>query len=300
MEKINNIKRFAMLIEKLEKNHFPSMQDFMDYFSSSGYSVSQRTIERDIEKMRNDFGLEVEYKSTKNGYYIDYDASINVSAFFRYLEIATTAELFNATLGDGQKTLAYVSFDEGGGLKGINNLKPILAAIKDHHEITFDHYSFGHDKLTPYQVKPYLLKEYLNRWYLAGVVTKTGKVRTFGLDRIRELQVTTSVFKKDKKVDPKQNFENTIGLVYSQHKQQKVVLSFTPYQGKYIETLPLHWSQKVLVNDDSEYRIQINVTPNHELKQIILKYAEEVKVVEPKWLVEEIKEHHKQSLERYL
>ncbi|MGM0649710.1 MAG: WYL domain-containing protein [Bacteroidota bacterium] len=62
------------------------------------------------------------------------------------------------------------------------------------------------------------------------------------------------------------------------------MLAYTPTQGKYIKTLPMHNSQKVLIDNDNECRISINVGPNFELNQQILKHGDTVKVLEPQWL----------------
>jgi len=63
--------------------------------------------------------------------------------------------------------------------------------------------------------------------------------------------------------------------------------------------LPLHTSQKVLIDNDTELRISITVIPNYELNQLILKHGDTVKVIEPEWLVDEIKENLKITLEKY-
>jgi predicted DNA-binding transcriptional regulator YafY len=78
-----------------------------------------------------------------------------------------------------------------------------------------------------------------------------------------------------------------------------VVLSYEAFQGNYIKTQPIHNSQKILVDNDDELRISIRVIPNYELEEQILKQGERVKVVEPKWLQDSIKERLKKALEQY-
>ena len=135
-----------------------------------------------------------------------------------------------------------------GGLKGIEHLKPLLMAIKDNRKISFNHFNFHSNKTRKYALKPYLLKEYQNRWYVVGIIGKLKEFRTFGIDRIENLEVKTETFKVDNKLNPMKMFEKTIGLVYASNTLQDVILSFTPTQGKYIKTLPLHTSQKVLLD----------------------------------------------------
>ena len=80
---------------------------------------------------------------------------------------------------------------------------------------------------------------------------------------------------------------------------EEVILSYDPFQGNYIKSQPLHASQRILVDDQNELRISIRVIPNYELEEQILKQGERVKVLEPKWLREGIKERLKQALDGY-
>ncbi len=299
MSKHGTIRRYTLEIEKIRRGQLPSFYEIKDYLFNHGFEVGDRTIQRDIEQIRFEFGVEIKYNRDKNGYFIDYENSINIESFFRFLEIVNTAELLTESLNESKDALNHISFDTGGGLKGIENLKPLLRAIKDNRKITFDHFNFHTNKTRKYSLKPYLLKEYQNRWYVIGLIGNLKEFRTFGIDRIENLDVKTETFIQDTKLNPFEMFDNTIGLVYSLNTSQNVILSFTPTQGKYIKTLPLHKSQKVLVDNDIEFRISITVIPNYELTQLILKHGDTVKVIEPEWLADEIKENLKRTMENY-
>jgi len=299
MSKHGTIRRYTLEIEKVRRGQFPSFQQIKDYLFYHGFEVGDRTIQRDIEQIRFEFGIEITYNRDKNGYFIDYENSLNIESFFRFLEIVNTAELLTENLIESKDSLKHILFDTGGGLKGIENLKPLLKAIKDNRKISFNHFNFHTNKTRKYSLKPYLLKEYQNRWYVVGLIGNLKEFRTFGIDRIENLEVKAEIFKIDGKLNPSEMFEKIIGLVYTAHTLQEVILSFTPTQGKYIKTLPLHTSQKILIDNDSELRISITVIPNYELTQLILKHGDTVKVIEPGWLVDEIKENLRRTLEKY-
>lgn len=299
MSKHGVIRRYTLEIEKIKRGQFPSFQIIKDYLFAHGFEVSDRTIQRDIEQIRFEFGIEIKYHRDKNGYYIDYKNSLNIESFFRFLEIVNTAELLTESLFESKNSLNHISFDTGGGLKGVENLKPLLKAIKDRRKISFIHFNFHTGKSRKYTLKPYLLKEYQNRWYIVGIIGGIKEFRTFGIDRIENLEIQTENFKHDKNLNPVEIFNKTIGLVYSNNTLQTIVLSFTPIQGKYIKTLPLHTSQKILIDDENECRVSIEVVPNYELTQQILKHGETVKVLEPQWLADEVKKILKKALEKY-
>ena len=293
------IRRYSLEIEVIEKRQHPSMKQIEDYLHEHRFKVTKRTIERDFNTIRNEFGLEIVYNPLEKGYAIDHQKSVNVEVFLRFLEIVNTAHLLTDCLSESTRGLDYISFDTGGGLQGIENLKPLLNAIKNNRIVSFEHYSFSTEKTSQHTLKPYLLKEYQNRWYVIGLLSGMTEFRTFGIERIDKLEVTSQTFTPDTKLQPQKLFSQIIGLVYSENKAQTVVLSFTAAEGKYIKTLPWHSSQKVLIDDENEYRISLEVFPNYELMQLILKHGEKVKVIEPKELVDEIKENLQSTLKQY-
>ncbi|WP_163710235.1 helix-turn-helix transcriptional regulator [Mangrovibacterium lignilyticum] len=299
MSKHGTIRRYTLEIEKIRQSLYPSFIEIKEYLSQHGFEIGDRTLQRDIEQIRFEFGIEIKYGRDRNGYYIDYENSLNTESFFRFLEIVNTAELLTESLLQSKDTLKYISFDTGGGLKGIENLKPLLKAIKEQRKISFSHLNFHTKKTRKYTLKPYLLKEYLNRWYVVGIIGGFTDFRTFGIDRIENLDVKAETFVLDEKLNPAEAFNQTIGLVYSENSVQNVVLSFTPTQGKYIKTLPLHSSQKLLVDNDNECRISIDVIPNYELTQQILKYGDTIRVLTPDWLANEIKQNLKRTIQKY-
>jgi predicted DNA-binding transcriptional regulator YafY len=186
-----------------------------------------------------------------------------------------------------------------GGLRGIQNLNPLLKAIKEQKIVYFQHHNYQTDTLKDYGVYPYLLKEYQNRWYLIAFVPQLNQMRTFGIDRIRNIEIKTQKFKTESKHNPKLIFENIIGLIYSDEKTQQIVLSFTPAQGKYIKSLPMHKSQQILIDNETELRISLYLIPNFELQQQILMYGDTVKVLEPKLLADQIKETLQAAIKKY-
>jgi len=299
MPKHRTIRRYTLEIEKIKGGQFPTFEDISNYLISFDFDISNRTLQRDLKQIRNEFGLAIEYNRIKNGYFIDYESSINVESFFRFLEIVNTADLLTESLAQSKEILNYISFDTGGGLKGIDNLPNLLQATKENRHITFNHYNYHTNTSKKYTIKPYLLKEYQNIWYVIGLFGDSDEFRTFGIDRIQDLEVTSKLFKPKTNLHPIEMFDNTIGLVYSLNSIQKVVLSFTPTQGRYIKNLPLHHSQTILVDNDTELKIGLNIIPNYELNQLILKHGSTIKVIEPKWLVNEIKGILKETLSYY-
>ncbi len=67
----------------------------------------------------------------------------------------------------------------------------------------------------------------------------------------------------------------------------------------YIETKPLHGSQKVLAQTESGIHVQLGVKLNYELETLLLSYGEDVQVIKPEALRETLKGRAKAMAESY-
>jgi predicted DNA-binding transcriptional regulator YafY len=299
MSKQGYIRRYSLIIELVSTNRFPSLTAIRNFLFDNGFEISMRTVQRDIEQIRYEFGIEITYEHERNGYFIDTEKSFNIDGFLRFLEIANTAELFMESLKESKDTLSFIQFESLGQLRGIENLKPLLFAIKNQRIIRFQHQNFHTGDVKTFTINPYLLKEYQNRWYLIGKIGYRDFFISFGIDRITGLKVMETFFEQDAITNPAALFENIIGLSESESEPQEIILSFTPIQGKYIKSLPLHKSQQIILDDETELRIKLMLVPNFEFKQKILMLGEAVKVIKPSGLVKEIKQALKNALAQY-
>lgn len=284
------IRRYKRIIDLLESGQFPSIEEIQNYVEQIGLKASKRTLERDFESIRNEFDVEIEYHPQKRGYFINKELSLPIDSFLRLLEMVETANVFQESLKESKETLRFIDFENEGAVTGIDHLKPILQATRNHQRIRFSHESYQSGKSRKFQLKPYLIKEYQGRWYVVGEVSGMNAVRTFGLDRIENLEVLTQTFEpKDFRI--KERFADVVGLTYEYEgsEKQKVVLSFHEEQMPYIKSLPLHHSQRILKESENESLVEYHLIPNFEFIQRLFMYMENVKVIEPEWLVEEVK-----------
>jgi predicted DNA-binding transcriptional regulator YafY len=270
--------RIQLLIQYVYDNKYPTKEAILKYLKEKDLEVASRTIERYLEKIRADFGIEIEYDSKERGYFINEEKSVKVDSFFKFLEIVQVADIFTKSLKDSNKMLEYVSFDDSKNFKGIDNLKDLLLAIKDNREITFQHENYWKNSTKPYTVTPLILKEYLNRWYVICVIDNNDTIRTFGLDRISNIEIKEFSNKKRKDYFKKlSKFEHTVGLTYGKGQPEKVSLLVDELHVKYMRSLPLHQSQIIhKKNKEHKHQVDFYLYPNYEFKTQILKIGAEV------------------------
>lgn len=294
---LTQLRRISLLLAYLKRKPYQSIQSILDYFEENDKGFNERTFYRLNQTLGRDFGIEIVFDYNHNGYFFDEENSSNPEAFLSLLEILGTAELFSNNFKEKNSALSYVEFENKAAIESLPNFKTVLNAIQLKVPITFNHYSFYHLKQEEYTLKPYFLKQYQNRWYAIGETEKG--YRTFGIDRIENIVIGTKKFKY-KTEEAKDKFSQVIGLNYADHKIEKIQLSFHPSQRPYVLSLPLHRSQKEInEEEDTSFDIELLIHPNFEFRQQVLKYGSLVKVIEPRWLAEEIKEELRKGFEGY-
>lgn len=298
----NISRRIQSIIQFIYDFNYPSKTEMIEFLEEKDFKVSARTLERDIDRIRSDFGLEIIYSKANNGYYIDKNKSVKVESFFRFLEIVSIANIFSESLQNSNKIMDYVSFDDSKNFIGIDSLKEVLLAINQKRILHFTHENFEENTFKNYTINPILLKEYENRWYVIGVPNKIDEIRTFGIDRITDLKLgEISNANQSKFKNQLNNFNNVIGLFFSDEDPVNVRLLVDNPHIKYMKTLPLHHSQIIhSKNEKGQCFVDFVLIPNYEFKTQILKMGSEVEVIFPENLRLEIKSTLKRTLSKYL
>lgn len=179
-------------------------------------------------------------------------------------------------------------------------LPMVLEAIKDSVKICFTYASFSRSRAeTKIIFRPYFLKRYKQRWYMIGFQEKKQEIRTYALDRVKEMQIVREKFEKPGSVTLEQLFGNIVGVTTSKASVKTVKLKTTPTQAKYFRALPFHESQTEEVHDHYSiftYRLQLN----YELAHEILALGDAVKVLEPPELRAMVVTQLKDALAQYV
>lgn len=284
------INRYYLIINKIRAAHYPSFESIKEHLADHDIEISLRTLQRDLQNIRNEFGIEIIYNKLENGYAIDKDETGDYQYFMRFFEMTVMSGTLTETLRNNPNIGDFISFDLAEPTSGVEHISKILFAIKDNFKVKIEYKRFQDDTAFETNIAPGLIKEYKKRWYLIAWNLDLEEFRTYGLERIVSLELGSENFDKKLIKDCKELFTHVIGISSPTEEPELVELSFEAYQGKYIKTLPLHHSQTVLEDNENEYRILLKVVPNFELIQLILSHREKVEVIKPKWLRDEIKQ----------
>lgn len=300
MSKKQFLKRYSLIINKLRKNasSFEEIQKYLVEQSindEENYEISIRTFQREIKEIASTHNIEIKYFRSENVYKIINDGNEErnerlMESFEIIDALKISSNLSNHLILEKRKPL------------GTNNMNYLIHAIKNRNEIRFFYSKYWTEELvdTQRKVQPLALKEARYRWYLVAKDLKDNRIKTYGLDRITNLEITNLKFIFPENYNPEEAFRHSFGIINEDNKEpQKIVLSFSFEQGKYIKSLPLHHSQKELTNDEKEYRIELLLHPTYDFVMELLSIGAEVKVLEPESLKNEMIKKLEATLNRY-
>src|SRR6056297_1261053 len=182
-------------------------------------------------------------------------------------------------------------------LKGIEYLSRLYDAITKEEVLEIAYQDFKSDEPFTLTFHPYYLKQYNNRWFVLGLNEELDiPTWNLALDRIESIKkIRKDYIPTD--IDWNDYFYDIVGVTRFQDKDvEKVVLEFAKEVAPYVETKPLHPSQKSEWLND-KLRVTIEVIPNYELESLILSFGEKVKVEKPVNLAKLIKERFKLAID---
>lgn len=275
----NLISKYIWIIDTLTKYRRLAKEDlnrlWMKADVSGGNPLPERTFfhyRRNIEEI---FNVEIKCDSNRC-YYIDAPNSVRSNALTNWL--LDSMAVSNA-INENQPGVERIEIEDVPSAREF--LPMVLEAIRDSVKLCFTYASFARSRAeTKIVFRPYFLKRYKQRWYMIGLQEKRNSIRTYALDRIREMQIIHEKFEIPGSITLEQLFGNIVGVTTSQADIKNVKLRVTPTQAKYFRALPLHPSQQEEVHDDFSifsYRLKLN----YELAHEILSLGDAVKVLEP-------------------
>ena len=286
MAKHDAIIRLSLILRKIRSkpSSFDDIYDFLMMegdISSYDFDISKRTFQRDIEDIAKIFDAEIKYDYSRKVYYISEESPINN----RLMEAFDTFSALNS-----KERIPDILHFENRKPLGMDNLHGIIHAVKNNYKLKFYYQKYWEEEKHSRTVAPYALKEFNHRWYLIALNEEDQKFKIFGLDRVSELSITKLKFTSTS-FNVQEYFRHCFGIIRpdgEDDKAEKVILEFDAFKGKYIKSLPLHHSQRILIDNEEVLKVELEVYLTHDFKMEILSHGHDVKVLEPNIFKEEI------------
>lgn len=295
------LKRYLRVYELVKNSYQPTLPFLVDEITSEGFDFSERTLQRDLKVLRDEFFIDIQYDRATSRYKIVECDEEYLEKLVHFFKLSYQAESFTQSLRKNKKIFQNISYDYENLIKGTEYFPDVLQAINGQKVVQFNHYSFNEFRTKIQTVEPYFLKEFQGRWYLLGrLISKEpgDGFRSFCFDRIDNLIVLKQKFKSQIK-NPKQFYQEVVGISGWNKQIETIVLSFTKLQGQYAKNLPIHESQVIVKETEDEVIVRLRIKPNFEFYQQMLGLGASVKVLSPDNVKQELKNKMELALKNY-
>lgn len=285
------INKYVWVIETIYRRHKISYKDLNEIWVndkdiSRGEDLPKRTFDNWRVAIADMFGIDISNENSgRYRYYIENEEDINENGIrsWLYNAFSVSNALANSQSIKDRILLEYIP-------SGQEYLHPIISAMKENRVLNITYHSYWKDVESNFDVQPYCVKLFRQRWYMVAKSTYYDEgPRIYSLDRIRELNTKDEIFVMPKDWNAEGYFNGCFGIIADQSVEKQIVkLKATAIQAKYIRDLKIHESQKEIERNEEYSIFTFNIRPQFDFQQEILKNGEEVEVLEPQWLREEI------------
>ena len=189
-----------------------------------------------------------------------------------------------AGFGLKQGAAQVIEFEQNPYLKGAEHITTLFHSIINEQALEISYQGFKQNAPSIVLLHPYYLKQYNNRWFVFGL-EEEGRIVNMALDRIRDIVPSKVKYIPNDEVDFTEYFEDVVGVSVPADQEAVVVkIQVTDRLWPYLESKPIHGSQKVVKRKDGGATIRLEVKLNYELQALLLSYGEGLQVIAPEEL----------------
>lgn len=303
--------RYVWLIDTLSRYKRLTFQEISELWQESGLSYGEelplKTFHNHKKAIKDIFDVYIEC-DRKDGYryYIDEPERIEGNNLRSWL-ISSYATL-NQIQVDNKLENRIIFEDIPSGQTW---LTPIAEAMRRNHVLNITYQGFGKSHANTFEMEPYLLKVANRRWYVlarSSFFSEVNKEKgiqpndvylVYALDRILAIEDTSRTFKLKKDFDVNRYFDGCCGVITSNEPIQRIVLRAYGTFADYLRTLPLHKSQCEIMGDAESTLFEYYLKPTFDFYQLVLAQADQIEVLEPESVREELRNYAQSLLVYY-
>ena len=311
----NKVQRYRLLQidEEIRSGKFPNATSL-----SKRIEVSSRTIQRDIEYMRDMYNAPIEFDAYKNGYYYTeenfYIKSVplsegelfSVALFDQLLEQYRNTPLENdlrsvfkkiemslpnkITLDSSflQNQTTFIP-DQMGTIHP-ENFSKIFSALKNRHVLDFEYRPLQKTTWMTRRINPLHAVCQKGNWYVMGFCHDKKDIRVFNFSRMQNVTESKEEFDIPEDFNPDKYFDKEIGIWLSATKKYTVELLISAEIGTFALERSWNKNQKIEQREDGSVWVSFETTQLPEVKRWVLGQGKTVKVLGPDELIAQVKE----------
>jgi len=311
--------RYVWLIDTIRRHKRLTFEEINRLWVRSGLSYGEgddlplRTFHNHRKAIADIFGVYIEC-DIKDGYryYIDDPDALEGDGLRSWL--IDSYSVLNQVQAD-KKLEGRILYEDIPS--GHEWLTTITEAMRENKILYITHQGFGKPEPSSFDIEPYFLKVINRRWYVLArspYYSDRNKKQNkedggdrpedvyllYALERVHNVETTDKTFKLKKNFNIKKYFEGCYGIITDKRTPiEKIVLKAWYPHCAYMESLPLHESQKVIARDDESITFELHVRPTFDFYQALLFQTDMMEVLEPKSVRKEMKRFAENMFNHY-
>jgi len=287
-----------------------------DYPTRTGLAgdieVTTKTIQRDIDFMRDRLNLPIAYNGEHKGYeftqpvesfpMVELSEAELISVFvaqkalmqykgtpFEHPLRSAFEKLVSGL--DGKITLSWDDLDSFISFRSfeivptdLNTFQVVSESVRKSVVLEFEYKKLNSSSFEKRTVEPYHLACIQNQWYCFGHDIDRREMRTFVLARMRNAVGTGQAFAKSKRFSLQDHLKNSLG-VFSAKGRHNIRIRFDKFAAQLVRERVWHPSQQIQELTGGEIEFRVTLSSLHEIEPWVLSWGEHALVLAPKELV---------------
>lgn len=293
--------QYIWLVNVLKKHSRLTLDEinekWLDTEMSDGVKIARTTFNRHREAILDMFGIVIECNK-KDGfrYFIENEEVLQEDTIQNWM-LSTLS--VNIILAESKRVFDRILLEQipSDG----NFLHTFIDAMKQSLRIKVSYKKYGTEEIKTLVVDPYFVKLFNKRWYaFVRFIEPGAPIFTLSFDRVLTLEATDEKFEYDKGFDPSGWFSECYGIMKSSDiPAEKVIIRAFGNEANFMRDLPLHYTQKIAAETESYTDFEMTLSPTPDFWTPLLSRGAAIKILQPQWLADEIKQQHKKALELY-
>ena len=303
--------RMLQIHERLKGDRFPNCSQL-----ALDLEVATKTVQRDIDFMRDRMDLPIEFDFRRNGFHytspVENFPTVQVTeqelialfvaekalaqykgtpfekplhaAFQKLTEGLTDAVSFR--WADLDSTISFRSI--GTTVADLEMFEVVSRAVLRSQELEFQYHKLVGRSHEPRRVQPYHFGCIDNQWYLFAFDLDRQQMRTFVLGRMKEVHSTGERFTRPADFSMTKHLGDSFGVFSPDGKPQEIRIRFDSFAARLVRERKWHASQKIKELEDGEIELSLKLSNLTEIQRWVLSWGEHARVIAPKELRDRI------------
>ena len=279
---------------------FDEVNMLWEYCPANDGPIPLRTFHEYRKGIKEMFGVDIECDRSKNVYYVKNPEVLDNNKLAKWLLRKYSIPQDFATFNGMKDRILLEKIPMGRVF-----LDTVMEAMRTNAELRIDYQRYQDEQreehLRTFTMQPYALKVYNRRWYLLGFLKEDNDIRTIALDRVIDMEALPNKYEMPADFDARKHFANVVGIYVDKDLPvEKVRIRAYSAQADYLRSVPLHGSQsegRSKHGEYAEFTYRLCITP--DLVTQLLAMGDKVEVLEPKGLIDNIKNVLQLTIKNY-